>query len=219
MSEINRNRSNSRKKLLLFIQFSMLLAIEAIVCFTPLGSLPIGPLVATLSHIPVVITAVSLGVGSGAAMGFAFGLFSFIVWTFMPPAAPMAFVFTPFYQAGPMQGNFWSLVICFVPRILLGVIAGLTTKFFETRFPKRAPLGYVLAGVFASIAHTILVLGGIYLFFGAEYAEVNGMAFEALLAALATVVATNGVLEAVLAGVLGVAVAVPVKKIMAKQAF
>ncbi|OQA89420.1 MAG: hypothetical protein BWY26_01705 [Elusimicrobia bacterium ADurb.Bin231] len=98
--------SQTRRKTLFLVQFSLLLAIEAIVCFTPLGSLPaLGPIVATLSHIPVILTAVLLGTAAGAAMGFMFGLFSFIVWTFTPPSPIIAFVFTPFYSLGEMNGN------------------------------------------------------------------------------------------------------------------
>ncbi|HBT90992.1 MAG TPA: ECF transporter S component, partial [Ruminococcaceae bacterium] len=86
------------KKTLRLAQFAMLLAIEAVVCFTPLGSLPaVGPLVATLGMVPVIITAIVMGTGAGSAMGAFAGLFSFLVWTFTPPplSAPMAFVFTP----------------------------------------------------------------------------------------------------------------------------
>jgi uncharacterized membrane protein len=85
-----------KSKVLFLTQFSVLLAIEAVVCFTPLGSLPaIGPIVATLSHIPVIVTAILLGTAAGAGMGFFFGLFSFLVWTFAPPSPVVAFVFTP----------------------------------------------------------------------------------------------------------------------------
>ena len=81
-----------RNALIKMVQFSILLALEVIMCFTPLGSIPIGPMVATLAMIPVILTGILLGVGAGAAMGFFAGLFSFIVWTFISPG-PTAFVF------------------------------------------------------------------------------------------------------------------------------
>lgn len=77
--------SKKKPNTLFIAQFAILLALEAIVCFTPLGSIPIGPLVATLAMLPVIVAGILLGTGAGAAMGFAAGLFSFIVWTFMPP--------------------------------------------------------------------------------------------------------------------------------------
>jgi uncharacterized membrane protein len=120
------NGSNGRSKVLFMVQFALLLALEAIVCFTPLGSLPaVGPIVATLMLIPVILTAVLLGTAAGTAMGFFAGLFSFLVWTFSPPSPIVAFVFTPFYALGDLRGNIWSLVICFVPRILVGTVTGV----------------------------------------------------------------------------------------------
>ena len=99
-----------RNALIKMVQFSILLALEVIMCFTPLGSIPIGPMVATLAMIPVILTGILLGVGAGAAMGFFAGLFSFIVWTFISPG-PTAFVFTPFVSIGDIHGNGWSLVL------------------------------------------------------------------------------------------------------------
>lgn len=184
------------------VQLALLLAIEAIVCFTPLGSLPVGPLVATLSHIPVILAAIVMGTGAGAFMGFSFGLFSFLVWTFMPPNPLVAFAFTPAFP----PGSFWSIVICFVPRILLGVIAGELTKLF-LRWDKRGYAACTLGAILASLAHTLLVLGGIYSFFREPYAEAYGMTTEALLPAILVVIGTNGVVEAVIAAVVAVGIA------------
>ncbi len=206
------------KKVLLLTQFSIMLAIEAIVCFTPLGSLPIGPLVATLSHIPVIIVAVTLGMGAGALMGFFFGLFSFIVWTFMPPNAVLAFTFTPFYP----PGNFYSLLICFVPRILIGVVSAALFKamhkawFKKHENTKKEFWPYFVSGLAGSIVNTILVLMGIYVFFGPAYAEANGLAYEALLAAIGTVIATNGALECLLGAIVSYAVCKPVRESVLK---
>ena len=206
----------TEKKTLFLAQFAMLLAVEIIVCFTPLGSLPIGPLVATLSSVPVIITALTLGTAAGTAMGFFTGLFSFIVWTFMPPS-PLGFVFTPFSQMGDVHGNGWSLVICFVPRILIGLTAGLSFHGLSKAFPKAKILAYSLSGVIGSMTTTILVLAGIYVFFGKEYAAALGTSYDLLLGALGITVATNGVLEAVICGVLAYAVCYPINKHFNRQ--
>ena len=202
------------KKVLFMAQFALLLAIEIIVCFTPLGSIPIGPLVATLAAVPVIITSILLGTGAGTLMGFFTGLFSFLVWTFMPPS-PLGFVFTPFYSVGEVQGNFWSLVICFVPRILIGTVAGLSYRGFTrvfSRWPKLHFLPYVFSGILGSLTNTILVLGGIYLFFGQEYAVANGISYALLLGALGVSVATNGLLEAAIGGLSAYVISRPVQK-------
>ncbi len=204
----------NRKRTLLLAQMAILLAIEAVVCFTPLGSLPtLGPVVATLSHVPVILTAILLGPAAGSLMGFAFGLFSFLVWTFTPPL-PIAFVFTPFYSLGELHGNAWSLVICFVPRILIGLVAGLVFRLFEK---KNAYFAAGLAGALGTLTNTLLVFGGIWLFFGAEFAAAQKIAYSALLAAIGTTILVQGLPEAAIGGLVGSAVAVPVRRALGKQ--
>lgn len=198
------------------VQFSLLLAIEAIFCFTPLGSVPIGPIVATLAMVPVVITAILLGTKAGTFMGFFAGLFSFIVWTFMTPSPVVAFVFTPFYSLGPVQGNFWSLVICFVPRILVGTVTGLCYNALKDKKIKDIFV-YGFSALLGSLTNTVLVLGGIYLFFGREYASVNGVEFSLLLGIIGTVVLTNGIPEAVISWIAAYAVCKPLKKVLKKD--
>lgn len=193
----------------------MLLAIEAIVCFTPLGSLPaIGPIVATLGMIPVVITAILLGVGAGTLMGFFAGLFSFIVWTFMPPSPLVAFLFTPFYKFGELGGNAWSLVICFLPRILVGTVAGLVFRALRVQGASRGRdiLTFGLSGALGSLVNTFLVLFGIYLFFGEQYATALGIGYQAVLAIIGTTILTSGIPEAVLAAVAAFFVCRPLLK-------
>lgn len=207
--------STTKKKVnvLFLVQFALLLALEAIFCFTPLGSIPIGPLVATLAMLPVIVTGILLGPLAGSAMGAAAGLFSFLVWTFMAPNPITAFVFTPAYP----PGNFWSLVICFLPRILTGTVAGLSFRLLShltNRFRFKNGLVYGLSGVLGSMTNTLLVMLGIYLFFGKEYAASLGMSFQLLLGAIGTTIATNGVLEAAVSALVSYGVCFPLNKIM-----
>lgn len=201
----------NRSRLVTLTQISILVAIEAIVGFTPLGSLPaFGPIVATLAHLPVIIAALVFGPCIGALMGGVFGLFSFIVWTFMPPS-PIAFVFTPFYSLGDFHGNFWSIVICFVPRILIGVVAGLSLKGFQKIF-HGSSLPFVLSGFLGSITNTILVLAGIYFCFGFQYSQAIGTSQALLLGILGASILTNGIPEAILGSAAGVFIAKPLRK-------
>lgn len=208
----------AKKETLLITQFSLLLAIEAIFCFTPLGSLPaMGPIVATLGMIPVALTGILLGVGAGAAMGAFAGLFSFCVWSFIPPVPLMAFVFTPVYSFGSVQGNFWSIVICFVPRIFVGIVASVCYRFFSKRLLSKGKTevkAYMLAGALGSLANTFGVLGGVFIFFGKTYADVIGEAYNALLFVLGGQVLTSGVPEAIVCAIVAMAVCGPVKKVM-----
>ena len=53
-------------------------AVIAVFSFTPIGSIPVGPLVITLNIIPIAIAAISLGPVGGAIIGGVFGIFSFL---------------------------------------------------------------------------------------------------------------------------------------------
>ena len=204
----------TNKRTLFLAQFSMLLAIQIVVCFTPLGSIPIGPLVATLAGVPVIITAIMLGTKAGALMGFFTGLFRFLVATFAP-TSPVAFVFTPFYSIGDAKGNFWSLVISFVPRILIGVVAGVVFQALKKALKGRKSakvIPYAVSGILGSLTNTVLVLSGIYVFFGQAYAATLGMSYELLLGALSVTVATNRILEAVVCAIAASAVCYPLRR-------
>lgn len=206
------------KKTLFLAQFSMLLAIEAIVCFTPLGSLPaVGPIVATLMMVPVVITGILLGPLPGLAMGGFAGLFSFIVWTFTPPMPLMAFIFTPAYTLGEIRGNVFSLVICFAPRALGGLLAGLiysAMSKYLLKKEKSEALAFLVGGAVGSLVNTLGVLGGIFVFFGEAYAKAVGAAYGVLSLILGGQVLTSGIPEAILAAIAALAVGVPIKKLM-----
>ncbi len=98
-------------------------AIIIIMAFTPLGYIPLVVINATIIHIPVILGALFLGPKKGAFLGFVFGLTSFINNTFKAATAS-AFVFSPVLAADVIgiSGVFKSLYICFVPRILVGII-------------------------------------------------------------------------------------------------
>lgn len=205
-----------KNKVLAMTQFALLLAIEALFCFTVLGSLPaIGPIVATLAMLPVIITAILLGTKAGTLMGFFAGLFSFIVWTFMPPNAAVAFLFTPFYSFGDTSGNLGSLAICFIPRILTGTVTGLLHKAFSKAMPKKDYLNMTISSAIGSLVNTFGVLGGIWLFFGEVYASLVG---SAILVIIGSTILTSGIPEAVVGAVVCPAVCKPVKILLKKQA-
>lgn len=182
---------NSRVKDLVI--FSFFLAIEFIFCFTPLGSINLfGPVVATLAMIPVSLLAIFKGLKQGLLLGFFMGLFSLIVWTFMPPA-PVGFIFSPFVTAAGVQGNFGSLIICFVPRMMIAVVAYYSYHVLSSFSKNRAVKAFV-AGFVSSAAHTILVLLGIYLFFRDSYSAVIGVPIWTI---FSSIIISNGIPEAI----------------------
>lgn len=190
---------NKTQKMVLTAVFAAIIILMANVPF--LGYINLGFVSATTIHIPVIIGAVLLGPSSGAFLGFIFGLTSCLKATFQPNLT--SFCFSPFSPIG--DGNFFSLIICFVPRILIGIVAyyvfAMLMKVLGGKRRMKESVALPIAGIAGSMTNTILVMGGIYIFFGAQYAEAANIA-GALYAAIMAVVIGNGIPEAIVCAVL-----------------
>lgn len=180
----------------LIAMFSMFLAIEILLVITPLGYIRTPMLSITLMHIPVIAAGILMGPGWGAALGLVFGLTS--VWNATMNPGITSFVFSPFVTIGGISGNWTSLIIALVPRILLGWLAGVLFNFFAGKM--KQPMAACLAGILATLCHTFMVLGLIYILWGGAYAQAIGQSPDALLGLLALTVVTNGLAESALAG-------------------
>lgn len=171
--------------------FAMLLAVEVVMSFTPLGFLRYGLLSITMLHIPVIICAMMLGKKYGAALGFVMGFCSFYINTTQP--GPTSFIFTPFYSFAGVDGNFGSLLIAFLPRIALGYVSGWLYEKFRDKNGRLVAAGCGLCG---SLINTIGVMGGIFLLFKAPYEAAIGSNFTTL---LMTTVSVNSLAEIIIA--------------------
>ena len=127
-------------------------AIIVIMAFTPLGYIPLVVINATIIHIPVILGALFLGPKKGAFLGFVFGLTSFINNTFKAATAS-AFVFSPVlaYNVVGVSGIFKSLYICFVPRILVGVVPYFIYILIRKALKSEQKAGRIVVNVLASL--------------------------------------------------------------------
>ena len=192
-----------------FVKTALLTAIIFLLTFVPgIGYIPVNPVInVTIIHIPVIIGSVVLGAKKGAFLGFMFGLSSFIKNTFFSTSA-MSFVFNPLFHisTGYYAGALYALIICFLPRILVGVVP----HFVYTALKKKiTEVGALLtAGVLGSMTNTILVMGFIGVFFKNEYAKMLGeKAANGVFAFIGATICTNGIAEAVVAAILSATVA------------
>lgn len=127
-------------------------AIIVIMAFTPLGYIPLVVINATIIHIPVILGALFLGPKKGAFLGFVFGLTSFINNTFKAATAS-AFVFSPVlaYNAVGVSGIFKSLYICFVPRILVGIVPYFVYLLIRRALKGEGQTGRIVVNLLASL--------------------------------------------------------------------
>ncbi len=161
-----------------------------------IGTIMVGPVGITMMHIPVAVGAVMLGMEYGALLGFVMGLVSFLIATFTPFVG--AFAFSPFVALpGSENGSVWALVVCFVPRILIGIGAAVSYKLFKKVCKEN--LAWGIAGAVGSLINTIFVLTFIATFFGEQWAGINGIAQNALLGTMLLTVFSNGIPEATVA--------------------
>lgn len=182
-------------------------AIIVILSFTPIGYIPLGFMNATTIHIPVIIGAILLGPKCGMLLGLTFGLTSMWKATFMPNAT--SFVFSPFVTVGAFSGNWKSVIICLVPRILIGLVAYYVYVFFMKIMKdkkSRKTTALMLAGIAGSMTNTLLVMNLIYFMFGKSYAEAASWAATGIYGVIMGIICMNGIPEAVIAGFLTAAV-------------
>ncbi len=188
----------------LLTQMALLTALMLVMAFTPLGYIPLPFMNATTMHIPVIIGACLLGPKMGGVLGGLFGITSVVRATISPNLT--SFVFTPFYSFSPeFHGSWMSLIVAIVPRILIGVCAGLVFMGLK-KLIHNETISLAISGFVGSMVNTIGVMGLIYLLFGEQYAAAGGTDPSLLFGVIMGVVGVNGVPEAIIAAVLTAAV-------------
>lgn len=198
------NANDRRSQTLGMVQTALFAALIIILAFTPfLGYIPLGFTRATIIHIPVIIASLTLGPKKGALLGFVFGLTSLINNTINPTVT--SFVFSPFYSLGEVKGGIGSVIICFIPRILVGVVPFFVYRALHSLAKKNEGgnmFALALAGMSGALTNTLLVMNLIFLFFRGAYANANGVAVEAVYGFILSIIGINGVPEAIVAAIL-----------------
>lgn len=174
----------------------VLSAISIMLSMTPLGFIPIGPTNATIMHIPVIIGAIIEGPVVGITVGFIFGATSLLKALTMPTITSFAFV---------------NPLVSVLPRMLIGIVAYYVYKL-TIKFTKNVFVSGWITGVIGSLVNTAVVLGMVYILYGARYAEALGESASAAKTLILTLVATNGIPEAIVGGFVVSAVCVVFNK-------
>lgn len=197
------------------VKMALFVAIIILLSVTPLGYIHLGVINATTIQIPVIIGAILFGWKKGAFLGGVFGITSMIKNTVQPNAT--SFVFSPFVPVfGKDKGSLFAIVVCIVSRVMIGVVAGLLFKALsKTKLSKALSAG--VCGFCGALTNTILVMGGIYLFFGRSYSAAKDQAYETLIGTVMATITGIGITEALVSAVISAAVCVPLFKYMSKK--
>jgi uncharacterized membrane protein len=186
-----------------FVTASVFTGMIFLLAFTPFGFINLVVIKGTVIHIPVIVGSLTLGPYWGAFLGAMFGVSSLIINSVAPSL--LSFAFSPLIPLPSTSGgSLWAIVVCFVPRILVGVtpwhVDRLLRRFLP--FKEKRLVSTFAAGVAGSATNTLLVMHIIYFAFRNSYATARNVASEAVYSLVLGVIMINGIPEAVLAGVL-----------------
>lgn len=188
---------------------AIFLVIIIVLGVTPLGFIHLGFIKATIIHVPVIIASIVLGPYIGAFLGLMFGILSIITNTLTPSL--LSFAFSPLIPViGTTHGSLWALIIALVPRILVGVVPYYVATLLRIENQK---IKLAIAAFIGSMTNTLLVMGFIALLFSDAYAQARNIGYDAVNKTIITVIALNGIPEALVATALVVPVVIALDKV------
>ncbi|MDO4475464.1 MAG: ECF transporter S component [Lachnospiraceae bacterium] len=174
-----------------FVLLSLLVAVLLVMAFTPLGRLPIGPLVATLNMVPVAIAAVAIGPAAGAVAGLVWGLSSYGLSSGLVGIM---------FSYDPLR----TFILCVVPRVLDGILLGLL--FRAARKKISVYVSATITGFMAAFLNTLFFMSALVLLFGqTEYMQ-EKIGGQNIILFICGFVGINAVFEMVVSTILTTAV-------------
>lgn len=176
------NKKFNAKQLTLL---GLMTALLLLMSFTPLGYLNIGPLAITFNVIPVAVSALTLGPVGGLIAGSVFGLTSFLQAIGVGGVSMLG---STLFSINP----FFSILLCFVPRMLDGFLLGY---IFRSVSKLNRVAACFVTGFAAALLNTLFFMSALILLFGqTEYMQglING---QNILLFVCAFVGVNAVFE------------------------
>lgn len=187
------------------VELALLIAVVAILSYTPLGYIKTFGLEITTVVVPVAVGAVTLGPAAGAILGAAFGIMSFSRWVMgMSGFGAMLF------QINPAA----TVVVCVVARTLMGWLTGILYQALVKVPPLKKNAALVLANLCAPLLNTLLFMSTlVFFFYRTEYVQgiVEKMGVSNPFTFVIAFVGVNGLVEAIVCFVIGSAVSKALK--------
>ena len=178
----------------------LLSAVVITLGLTPFGLIRLGALNATTMHIPVLIGALVEGPKVGVLVGLIYGLFSW--WSNMTQPSSL------------LSPLFMNPLVSVLPRLLFPIFAAF---FFWANPMKALGARLMIAAFLGTLVQTVLVMGTMYLFFADEFAKLMDVSTSLVGLTIFGLGASHGLPEALIAGVVVTAIALPLRKMLGKD--
>lgn len=180
---------NTKSKTYRLVIRAILTAIIILQTMVPfLGFIPIGITSLTIIHITVIVAAIVLGTKDGMFIGLVWGVFT-MIRAFTSPTTPLDIaVFT-------------NPIISVVPRVLVGLVAGILFTIIYKK-TKKVVAASIVAAIFGTITNTVLVLTLMGTLYTGLVANTYGVDASALFVTLGGIAITNGISEVITAAIL-----------------
>ena len=176
--------AKNQTKLTKLVLLGLLTAILFVMSYTPLGYLKIFGIEITFNVIPVAIAAIALGASGGATVGAVFGLTSFL----------QCIQGTSVFGATLLGINpVFTAVLCFLPRILSGLVSGAVHKPLTARLGKKLPC--FITGFLSAFLNTLFFMSVLIVLFGKTDYIMSMRGGANLIVFVCTFVGINAVFE------------------------
>jgi len=168
------------------VVLGLMTALTLVFSFTPIGSIPIGPLVITMNVIPIAISAVVLGPVGGGVMGAIFGLCSFLQCIGIGIPSGMGAIL---FDINPVL----AFIQRVIPRLLDGILVGFVFK--GVRRISNTYISCAVTGFCSAFFNTALFMSSLVLLFGnTDYVQ-ELMGGKNIIVFICTFVGINAVCE------------------------
>ncbi|MBF7096914.1 ECF transporter S component [Alkalibacter mobilis] len=140
---------------------------------------------AVAMFLPTLLTAMVLGVKDGMIMGALAGIVTMARAYFMP--------------LSPFDYFFMNPLVSVLPRMFIGMSAGLVFVLFKEKIKLGATVSAAVAGAAGMLTNTVLVIGMLFLVNGQKMVDAMGAGFFTV---LGTLFLSNGLIEMITAAIL-----------------
>ena len=190
-------------------RLALLVAIELVMKFIGLGSVPVGPLYMSFLTLPIAVGAITMGPLAGLILGAVFGAVSF--YDAITGGSAMT---SALFQVSPFN----TFILCVGMRLLMGLCVGLIYEGLR-RLDKKGNWSCILSAMCAPLLNTVFFMGYIVLaFYNCDYVQglvaKNGASNPLIFVVL--LVGVQGAAEFVVSGLLGGLVARAVQRYLTR---